>query len=114
MDIRKSMIKNKQKKTEISTQLFLKVNKINAAAMKCSYVLSEKIAWASKPFTDGELRKECLVSAVEIMCLEQRQAFASLSLSGNILSQHVDDRASNLQDKLQEKANSCDFLHSGS
>lgn len=72
--------------------------------MKCSYVLSEKIAWASKPFTDGEFIKECLLSAAEIMCPEQRQAFAIIRLTGNIAAQHVDDMTEGLQHKLQEKA----------
>ena len=39
--------------------------------MKCSYI-SEKIAQASKPFTDGEFIKACLSSAAEIMRPEQK------------------------------------------
>ncbi|XP_064443305.1 uncharacterized protein LOC123838743 isoform X1 [Mirounga angustirostris] len=95
-----------KKRLKFQHDLLLNVNKINDAAMKCSYMLSEKIARASKPFTDGEFIKECLLSAAEIMCPEQRQAFANLRLSGNIVSQRVDSRAVNLQDKLQEKAKS--------
>ncbi|XP_046498792.1 general transcription factor II-I repeat domain-containing protein 2-like isoform X1 [Equus quagga] len=74
--------------------------------MKCSYVLSKKIARASKPLTDGEFIKECLLSAAEIMYPEQRPAFANIRLSGNIVGQHVDNVTENLQDKLQEKAKS--------
>lgn len=74
--------------------------------MKCSYMLSEKIARASKLFTDGEFIKECLLSAAEILCPEQRQAFANIRLTGNLVAQHIDDMTESLQDTLQEKAKS--------
>ncbi|XP_015974818.2 general transcription factor II-I repeat domain-containing protein 2-like [Rousettus aegyptiacus] len=81
-------------------------NKISDAAVKCSYVISEKIARASKPFTDGEFIKDCLLSAAEIMCPDQKQAFSNISLTGNTVAQRVKDMAENLQDKLREKVKS--------
>nr|XP_023498321.1 general transcription factor II-I repeat domain-containing protein 2-like [Equus caballus] len=95
-----------KKRLKFQHDLLLNVNKVSDAAMKCSYVLSEKIARASKPLTDGEFIKECLLSAAEIMYPEQRPAFANIRLSGNIVGQHVDNVTENLQDKLQEKAKS--------
>ncbi|XP_023366110.1 general transcription factor II-I repeat domain-containing protein 2-like isoform X2 [Otolemur garnettii] len=84
----------------------LDMNKLNDVAMKCSYVLSEKIAQASKPFTDGEFIKECLLSIAEIMCPEHRQVFANIRLTDDIVAQHDDNMAENLQDKFQGKAKS--------
>uniref|UniRef100_A0A8C8WP60 SPIN-DOC-like zinc-finger domain-containing protein n=1 Tax=Panthera leo TaxID=9689 RepID=A0A8C8WP60_PANLE len=81
-------------------------NKLSDAAVKCSYVISEKIARASKPFTDGEFIKDCLLSAAEILCPEQKPAFANISLTGNTVAQRVKDLAENLQDKLREKVKS--------
>lgn len=75
-------------------------NNTSDAAVKCSYVISEKIAWASKPFTDGECIKDCLLSSAEIMCPKQKQTFANISLTGNTVAQEVKDMAENLQDKL--------------
>ncbi|XP_058389185.1 general transcription factor II-I repeat domain-containing protein 2-like isoform X2 [Diceros bicornis minor] len=95
-----------KKRLKFQHDLLLNVNKISDAAMKCSYVLSEKIARASKPLTDGEFIKECLLSAADIMCPEQRPAFANIRLSGNVVGQHIDNMTENLQDKLQEKAKS--------
>lgn len=57
-----------KKRLKLEHDLLLNVNKITDAAMKCSYVLREKIARASKPFTDGAFIKECLLSAAEILC----------------------------------------------
>ena len=65
--------------------------------MKCSYVISEKIARASKPFIDGEFIKDCLLSAAEIMCPEQKQALANISLTGNTVAHRAKDMAENLQ-----------------
>nr|XP_060480095.1 general transcription factor II-I repeat domain-containing protein 2-like isoform X1 [Panthera onca]XP_060480096.1 general transcription factor II-I repeat domain-containing protein 2-like isoform X1 [Panthera onca] len=95
-----------KKRLKFQHDVLLNVNKISDAAMKCSYVLSEKIARASKPFTDGEFIKECLLSAAEIMCPEQRHAFANIRLSANIVPRHVGDVAGNLQDKLRGKGKS--------
>lgn len=95
-----------KKGLKFQQSLFLNANKISDAAVKCSYVLSEKIARASKPFTDGEFIKECLLSAAEIICPEQKQAFANVSLTGNTVAQRVEDMAENLQDKLREKIKS--------
>ncbi|XP_030182056.1 general transcription factor II-I repeat domain-containing protein 2-like isoform X1 [Lynx canadensis] len=95
-----------KKRLKFQHDVLLNVNKISDAAMKCSYVLSEKIARASKPFTDGEFIKECLLSAAEIMCPEQRHAFANIRLSANIVPQHIGDVAGNLQDKLRGKGKS--------
>lgn len=46
-------------------------NKITDAAVKCSYIISGKIAQASKPFTDGEFIKDSLLS-VQKSCVQSR------------------------------------------
>lgn len=42
-----------KKRLKFQQDLLLNVNKINTMTKKCSYMLSEKIAQASKPLTDG-------------------------------------------------------------
>nr|KAF6353491.1 hypothetical protein mPipKuh1_010453 [Pipistrellus kuhlii] len=95
-----------KKRLKLEHDLLLNVNKVTDAAMKCSYVLREKIARASKPLTDGAFIKECLLSAAEILCPEQRQVFANINLTGNIAEQHVPNVTESLQGILQEKAKS--------
>ena len=51
------------------------------AAVKTSYVISNKITRKSKPFSDGELIKECLVDSAELICPEKKGAFADVPLS---------------------------------
>ncbi|UYV77720.1 hypothetical protein LAZ67_15002046, partial [Cordylochernes scorpioides] len=48
--------------------MFTKVSQESEAAVRASYVLSEMIAKHSKPFTEGDFIKECLIKAAEIVC----------------------------------------------
>jgi hypothetical protein len=48
--------------------MFTKIPQENEAAVKVSYVLSELIAKHSKPFTEGDFIKTCLIKTAEIIC----------------------------------------------
>lgn len=86
------------------TKLFDNIRKENIESVKCSYIIAEKIARASKPFSDGEFIKECIVSAVEVICPEKKQAFLNISLSGNTIAQRIEEMASNVKQHLHEKS----------
>lgn len=92
------MKKNLKKKSLLhQTKLFDNIRKENIESVKCSYIIAEKIARASKPFSDGEFIKECIVSAVEVICPEKKQAFLNISLSGNTIAQRIEEMASNVK-----------------
>lgn len=55
--------------------MFSKVLQESKAVVHASYVLSELIAKHSKPFTDGDFIKECLMKAGEIVCPGNVKAF---------------------------------------
>lgn len=74
-------------------------NKISDAAVKCSYVKSEKNCPSIKTFYTWWVYKSLSAEAGEIMCPEQKQAFANISLTGNTVAQRVKDMAENLQVK---------------
>jgi hypothetical protein len=61
------------------TKLFDSIRRENIDSVKYSYVISEKIERASKLFSDGEFIKDCIVSAVELICPEKKQAFMNIS-----------------------------------
>ncbi|KAE9521488.1 hypothetical protein AGLY_018087 [Aphis glycines] len=86
------------------TKLFDYIRKENIESVKCSYIIAEKIARASKQFSDGEFIKECIVSAVEVICPEKKQAFLNISLSGNTIAQRIEEMASNVKQQLHEKS----------
>ncbi|XP_075455099.1 general transcription factor II-I repeat domain-containing protein 2-like [Ascaphus truei] len=80
--------------------MFTKVLQESEAALHASYVLSELIAKHSKPFTEGDFIKECLIKAAEIVCPGSVKAFQVISLSRNT----VTDLVSNVSDQIKAKS----------
>ena len=86
--------------------MFTKVSQESEAAVHASYVLSELIAKHSKPFTEGDFIKECLIKAAEIVCPGSVKAFQVISLSRNTVAERVTDLAGNLSDQIKAKSSS--------
>ncbi|UYV72786.1 hypothetical protein LAZ67_10000706 [Cordylochernes scorpioides] len=84
--------------------MFTKVSQESEAAVHASYVLSEIIAKHSKPFTEGDFIKECLIKAAEIVCPRSVKTFQAISLSRNTVVERVTDMARNLNDQIKEKS----------
>jgi hypothetical protein len=55
--------------------IFIIATKTNETALQASFIISQIIAKKSKPFTDGEYVKECIMKAAEILCPEKQQLF---------------------------------------
>ena len=72
-------------------------------AVKASFTLSEMIAKAGKPFTEGEFIKECMLQAASIVCPEKRAQFASISLSPNTVAERVNELSGNIYGQLRDK-----------
>ena len=60
---------------------FVKQIVIQEATTKASFVLANKLAKHSKPFSDAEFVKECMLDAVDITCPEVRTKIEAISLS---------------------------------
>ncbi|XP_010775008.1 collagen alpha-1(XIV) chain [Notothenia coriiceps] len=58
---------------------FTKLHTSKDAATKTSFVISHKIAKHSKPFSEGEFVKECLVDSAALICPEKKEAFEAKS-----------------------------------
>ena len=84
--------------------MFTKVSHESEAVVHASYVLSELIAKHSKPFTEGDFIKECLIKAAEIVCPGSVKAFQVISLSRNTVAERVTDLARNLSDQIKAKS----------
>ncbi|UYV66761.1 hypothetical protein LAZ67_4002786 [Cordylochernes scorpioides] len=84
--------------------MFTKVSQESEAAVHASYVLSEMIAKHSKPFTEGDFIKECLIKAAEIVCPGSVKTFQAITLSRNTVVKRVTDMARNLNDQIKEKS----------
>lgn len=59
----------------------------------------------SKPFFDGEFIKNCIVSAVEVICPEKKQAFMNINLCGDTIAQGIKEIDNNVKQQLRKKIN---------
>ncbi|XP_073681619.1 general transcription factor II-I repeat domain-containing protein 2A-like [Garra rufa] len=84
--------------------LFKKATKENNAAVEASYMVSEMIAKAGKPFTEGEFVKKCILQAASIVCPEKKGQFSNISLSANTVAERISDLSNDIYDQLCEKA----------
>jgi hypothetical protein len=66
-------------------------NKSNEAAVCANFVLMQIAAKRSKPFTDGEFEKECIMKATEILWPEKQQLLKTISLFANTVADLVNN-----------------------
>jgi hypothetical protein len=76
--------------------------------VKASYIIAQKIAKRSKPFSDREFVKECLVAAAEVVCPNKADAFKKISLSRMTVTRRV-ELALNVEETLKTKLLACKF-----
>ena len=74
--------------------------------MKASYLIANEIALGSKPFSEGEFVKTCMLKAAEIVCPEKRQAFANISLTRNTVADRISDLSADLDSQMNHKVKS--------
>ena len=66
-------------------------------------VIDKEIAVTSKPFSDREFVKNCLLKATENVCLERRQSLTDISMTWNVISSCISDLAASIDGQLKEK-----------
>lgn len=84
-------------KIENQQGLFTKLYTSRHGAAQTSYVISHKIAKNSKPFSDGEFIKECLVGSAAIICPEIKEPFENVPLSRRTVTRRIEDIVGNLE-----------------
>ena len=89
---------------------FTKLHTSSDAATMTSFVISHKIAKNSKPFSEGEFVKECLVDSAALICPEKKAAFEQVPLSRRTVTRRIEDIAGNLELQLQREVASYDFF----
>lgn len=89
--------------------LITKLHTFRDSSVKTSFVISNKITRNSKPFSDGEFVKECLLDTAELICRQKKDAFENVPLSQHTVTRRIEDIASNLELQLQHTVVSCDF-----
>lgn len=67
-------------------------------------MLSELIAKAGKPFTEGQFIKDCMQKVADILCPEKKNLFNNLSLSANTVAERNSKLSSDIYDQLCSKS----------
>lgn len=83
---------------------FEKQRKHSDNALKASFIISSKLAKSSKPFTEGEFIKECLLEITDVICPEKKKEFENISLSRRQIVRRIDMMADDINIKLAERA----------
>ena len=82
---------------------------IQESSTKASFLLAFKLAKASKPFSEGQFLKECMVETAGLLCPESKGKFEQISLSRKTVTRRVELIDKDIAGKLNKKAESFKF-----
>lgn len=86
--------------------VFVRQSTIQESSTKASFLLAFKLARASKPLSEGEFLKECMVETAGLLCPESKNKFENISLSRRTVTRRVELIDEDLASELNKKAES--------
>lgn len=105
-NLRNEKIKALQRGIASQQNMFKKLRKEAEIITEISYDISLLICKASRPFTEGEFVKSCLVTATKKMCPDEiAKQFESISLGRNTVQRRITEMSDNIYDQLKKKSN---------
>ena len=102
-----SAVERQTRATELDRKLsrqqnvFVKGRLAQKASTHASYRVAYNIAKHSKPFSEGEFLKKCMLHAADQVCPEHRQKFEEVSLSGKTLDRRIKTIGEDLTSQLK-------------
>ena len=78
--------------------------------VQASYAICEHLAKQMKPFTDGELIKQCMLIGAQYTCPEQRSTFSKISLSRTTVADHISELAADIKEQSKECSEHFDYF----
>lgn len=85
--------------------MFIKAKTESEDALKSSFIIALEIAKRSKPFTDGDFIKECMLKVADVSFPSQKSIIQNIPLSRNTVASRISDLSQNLDCQLKEKIN---------
>ncbi|XP_042206651.1 general transcription factor II-I repeat domain-containing protein 2-like, partial [Homarus americanus] len=76
---------------------------------KVSYVIAHKIAKNSKPFSEGEFIKECMIDSASILCPDKKNQFENVCLSRRTIVRRVENIAESMYLQFKEKVRTFEY-----
>ncbi|XP_051784546.1 general transcription factor II-I repeat domain-containing protein 2-like [Erpetoichthys calabaricus] len=95
--LRTDKIQNLKKCVSAQEMLFRKHTDVADNIVRASFIVSEKIAKHSKPYSEGEFVKECLTAVTKVLCPEKSHEMEKISLSRWTITRRIDEMASDIK-----------------
>ena len=83
---------------------FQRQTAIQKSSTEASFLLAFKLAKASKPFSEGEFLKECMIETAGLLCPESKAKFEKVSLSRRTVTRRVELIDEDIASELNKKA----------
>ncbi|XP_006030981.1 general transcription factor II-I repeat domain-containing protein 2-like [Alligator sinensis] len=87
-----------------------KALEVRDGIMRTSYEIAHIIAKKSKPFSEGEFVKECILKSAAILCPDKKEQFENVRLSRRTIVRRVEDISENLHQQLKSKVNDFSYF----
>lgn len=101
--LREEKVKTLEQSLKRQQSVYQRVHEASDTAVRASYRIAREIAVSSKPFSEGDFIKKCMMMAAEDICPEKRRSFANISLSRNTVAERINELSENLNSQLKEK-----------
>ncbi|XP_077386299.1 general transcription factor II-I repeat domain-containing protein 2-like isoform X1 [Festucalex cinctus] len=85
-------------------KFFHRQTALQESTTKASFLLAFKLAAASKPFSEGEFLKDCMVETAGVLCPESQGKFEKISLSRRTVTRRVELIDEHITSQLNKKA----------
>ncbi|GBL59021.1 General transcription factor II-I repeat domain-containing protein 2A [Araneus ventricosus] len=100
---RKQNVESLCKKLSGRQNFFKKVNTIQEAATRASYIVAYNIVKNNKALSDGEFVKQCMLQVCDVLCPDKKNTFQTVSLSRKTVTSRIEAIYKNLTSQLESK-----------
>ena len=108
--LREDSVEKLRNSLGVQQSVFKKLLEENENAITASYVVAEKVARFSKPFTDAEFARECVQDVAKLMVPKQAHPFEKISLSRTTIARRIEKFGENVSELLQSKADAFEYF----
>lgn len=101
---RECKIKSLRRCFDYQKDVFVKATQGFDNCVEVSFQIASLIAKSSRPFTDGDFAKQCIMIAAEKICPENVSKLSNLSLNRMTIQRRIENISDDLSDQLQNAA----------
>lgn len=82
--------------------MFTNLAKSGEAVTEASYLVARETARWSKPFSNREFARDCILKVADFVCPEQKTKLREISLSKDTVTRRIEDLANDLKEQLSQ------------